>query len=159
MRRLTLLVGALLVSLWVASPAAADPKPQLVPQPVPAPEAQVQPQGEITIMATRDGVWNGGEFALWKHSNFTLPIYDTTDDEVGTYNDRYFVNTSQRLNDEASSTGNAFSDRAIRAYQHSGFDGPSVYHNRYGSCPTPTCYAYSALGWANDNLSSHVHAG
>jgi hypothetical protein len=129
-------------------------------QPAPVPDGSVHPApaSELGTLSTRNGVWEEGEFALWKHAGYQRPIYDTVSESLETYRDRYFVNTDQRLNDEASSTANGKRNTALRAFRHAGFDGPSIYHRRYPSCPGPGCYAYGDLGWANDQLSSHLRA-
>lgn len=89
---------------------------------------------------------------LWKHTGFDRPIYDTVDDEISIYNGRYFVNTEQRLNDEASSTGNGFTDRAMRAFKHSGFEGPV---STTAATPTvPTRPAIRTRRWGGRTTNS-----
>lgn len=127
------------------------------PLPTPADPARVTPapRGEFSTMAFHDGIWHQGEFALWSRPNYLGDIYDTRTRYHKTYYGRYYVNSPITLYNTASSTANGNKKYRVIATNYPEGKGDRLRHLKYPQCNNVTCYAYSGLGWADNNLESH----
>lgn len=125
--------------------------------PTPADPATVKPapRGELSTMAFHDGIWHQGEFALWSRPGYVGDIYDTRTRYHKTYYGRYYVNSAITLYNTASSTANGNKRYRVIATNYPEGKGDRLKHLKYPACNNVTCYAYSGLGWADNNLESH----
>ncbi|GIF21690.1 hypothetical protein BJ973_004865 [Actinoplanes tereljensis] len=105
--------------------------------------------------ASGNGVIETGEFVLWKNSSYGAQLRDEYS-AVSNYNDgRYFVNSTTKLNDNASSIANYDNSLGVRTYTDSGYSGSYISVLAYGQASGSISWAYSSLGGFNDELSSH----
>lgn len=143
-------VAAMVFSGAVASAAPAGADPVIPANP---PKAAALPDAGVD--AVQDGIWHVGEIGLWRNTGFSSYLYDTGANIIYSYTCCRFVNSSISVNDQVSSIANAQSGYRW-AYQHAGYSGGSIIMLPYGQCNSYSCYSYTSLGWANDQLSSHA---
>jgi hypothetical protein len=101
-----------------------------------------------------NGACEGGEVCLWYNSNYGGPVFDDYND-LGNYSGWYFVNSSYGLNDNSASSANYDGTNHCYAYMHAGGGQPSIVMLPYGQAWGGSSWAYSDLGWADNQLSSH----
>jgi hypothetical protein len=108
--------------------------------------------------ADEDGTWHTNEFAIWRGSNFSGNIYDTSLNGLSNYASKRFINTSVTLDNRANSSANGKSFR-IYLFRGAFCEGESITHLALQEPTSGTVgHAYSDLGWFNDRASSHWNA-
>lgn len=162
----TLAVVAALTMATVTAPAIGYAQPsdhnpgrghaqEQLPTPADPATVKPAPRGEFSTAALRDGYWHQGEFALWSRPDYLGDIYDTSTRYHKTYYGRYYVNSPITLYNTASSTANGNEHYRVIATNYPEGKGDRLKHLKYPQCNNVTCYAYSGLGWADNNLESH----
>ncbi|MFB7867883.1 peptidase inhibitor family I36 protein [Streptomyces sp. NPDC056069] len=116
--------------------------------------------GTATVSSAANGNCDNGEFCVYRNTDYSGGVWDFPGSNAFglQYNVSagYFFNTPTPVNNNVSSISN-LSVYQKTAYAEANFSGPAVFIRAVGTgCLSGICPAYHSLGWADNQLSSHV---